>query len=566
MAKTVLKPKCPYCGKPAKEKSHYTVAGDRYSVLECGHELINELLVPPDEQAWMDMLDEWKKKNLVPFEYQIEGVKLMEAADCNVILADEQGLGKTIMAAMLLKRNREKMCPALYVCKSGLRTDVFAKLVRWSGLIPQVITSSKEPPYTDIFDVVIVSIDTLRLLRPDIKEPSDFDKLQAEISGKPIKEQKVLWDDKVCAVFKSIFVDESQTIKNPGSARTQALRKIAMASNNGHKARIIPMSGTMVEKNASEFYVPLNLVHPELFYNPSTYTLEYCAVNPETGKVMGLKNPKRFHELIKPFFIRRTREQVMPELPKVFRQFRLAEIEGGLLEAYIRIVKEFMKDMEDPDINLSQSDILGYLSRMRHITGIAKKDAALRFIEEFMLETEGSRKLVVFLHHVEAGAMLMADLVKLCREADYQPPMYLESAIPAMERPAFVERFKKPENKIMLASTLAACEGLDMQFCTDCLIMERQWNPSKEEQAESRFPRPVVDEFGKLMDRRDVKINAHYLIAAGTIDDFLTDIVEEKRRNVASTLDGVEIEWDETSLQAELAKVLAVKGLNKWKL
>jgi SNF2 family DNA or RNA helicase len=472
------------------------------------------------------------------------------------------------MAAMLLKRNREKMCPCLYVCKSGLRMDVFSKLVRWSGLIPQVIEKSSEMPYTDIFDVIVVSVDTLRLLRPDVKEQSEWDQLQNELAGKKSKNKdlKPKWPDEVCAKFKSIFVDESQKIKNPGSARTQALRKIAAASNNGHKARIIPMSGTMVEKNASEFYVPLNLVHPEMFYNPSTYTLQHCAINPETGKVQGLKNPEKFHEMIKPFFVRRTRAEVMPELPTVFRQFRLAEIEGGPLEAYIRIVKEFQKDMEDPDLRLSQSDILGYLTRMRHITGIAKKDAALKFIEEFLLETEGSRKLVVFLHHIEAGAMLMADLEKLMKEAGYAPPMYLASAVPPLQRPAFVREFQKPENKIMLASTLAACEGLDMQFCTDCLIMERQWNPSAEEQAESRFPRPVVDEFGKLMDRRDVKINAHYLIAAGTMDDFMTDIIEEKRRNVASTLDGVEIEWDETSLQAELARVIMEKGLLKWKL
>jgi hypothetical protein len=50
------------------------------------------------------------------------------------------------------------------------------------------------------------------------------------------------------------------------------------------------------------------------------------------------------------------------------------------------------------------------------------------------------------------------------------------------------------------------------------------------------------------------------------MDDFMTDIIEEKRRNVASTLDGVEIEWDETSLQAELARVIMEKGLLKWKL
>jgi SNF2 family DNA or RNA helicase len=109
----------------------------------------------------------------------------------------------------------------------------------------------------------------------------------------------------------------------------------------------------------------------------------------------------------------------------------------------------------------------------------------------------------------------------------------------------------------MLLSTQAAAEGLNLQFCSDCLIMERQWNPSTEEQAEARFTRP-----GSTADR----VNAHYLIAAGTIDDFFTELVEIKRRNVAQTLDGQEFEWDEKSLMAELGRVAMEKGLRKWKL
>lgn len=571
MAKTVLQPKCPYCGGKAIEQSHYTVGDDTYTVLICGHELINERIIPPDELEWQEMLAEWASKGLRPFQYQIDGVKKIEAADCNAILADEQGLGKTIQAAMLLKRNKERLCPCLYVCKSGLRMDVFVKLMKWSGLHCQVITSGRELPYTDMFDVIIVSLDTLRLLRADVKpDLEDWQILSDELKGKKKKKQgKIIWTDEICAKFKFIVVDESQKIKNPEASRTKALRIIAKAAsaNGNGKVKVLPMSGTMVEKNAGEFFVPLNLVHPELFHHPATFTLQHVAVNPETGKLGGLKNVERFRELTKDFIIRRTRAEVMPELPKVFRQFRSAELEGSDIEVYTKIVKEFMEASEDPEVNLSQSDILGYLSRMRHITGIAKVNAALQFIEEFLLESETNRKLVVFLHHKEAGAILHGKLTKLAMEANYEPPLYLAAAVPPLERPGFVEKFKRPENRIMLASTLAACEGLDMQFCTDCLIMERQWNPAQEEQAEGRFPRPIVDSTGALEDHSDIKINAHYLIAAGTIDDFLTEIVEEKRRNVANTLDGVEtVDWDEASLISQLADTLRRKGLNKWRL
>jgi len=414
-------------------------------------------------------------------------------------------------------------------------------------------------------------MDTLRLLRADCKPSSDHDVIIAQSKGRELpKEPRIIWTDEICAKFKFIVVDESQHIKNPGSSRTKALRKIIAASNDGKKARVICMSGTNIEKHAGEYFMTLNLVRPEIFSNQSQFQIQHCEINPISGKIMGLKNPARFKELTRDFIIRYKREDVLPDLPKVFRQFRLAEMEGNELDAYVKVVKEFQEAMDDPERPMLPTDILGFLSKMRHITGIAKVNAAVGFVEEFLLESE--RKLVIFRHHDIASAALLKKLEKLCKYGDpnvkdgdprakvlnlFNPPLDLHSGLNLDQRSALIDEFRKPENRIAVMSTLAAGEGLNLQFCSDCLIMERQWNPSKEEQAEGRFPRP-----GSEAD----KINAHYLIAAGTIDDFLTEIVESKRRNVAQTLDGVELEWDEKSLIGELARVLSVKGLKKWSL
>jgi len=454
---------------------------------------------------------------------------------------------------LLLRRNPQ-LLPALIVVKSGLRAQWFAEIYRWTGMLAQVITRSTDKPDFDLFDVIIVSVDTLRLVRPDVKPENPYEDAMAERFGKEKKKpKKIIWTDEICAKFKHICVDESQAIKNPGSSRTQAVRKIASLANDGQKARVICMSGTNIEKHAGEYFVTLNLVRPELFSNQSVFQMQHCEINPETGKIGGLKRPERFRELTKDFIIRYKREQVLPDLPKVFRQFRLAEMPEDEVKAYCKIVKEFMDLMEDPEVNLSQSDILGYLTRMRHITGIAKVEAAVEFAEEFLLESE--RKLVIFLHHKQAGAILQAKLEGIMKEGAFNPPLYLNADLDLDQRTKVVEEFRKPENRILIASTLAGGVGLNLQFCSDCLIMERQWNPSAEEQAEGRFPRP-----GSTAD----KINAHYLIAAGTIDDFLTDIVEVKRRNVSQTLDGEEIAWDETSLIGEMVKVLQAKCLRKW--
>jgi hypothetical protein len=110
----------------------------------------------------------------------------------------------------------------------------------------------------------------------------------------------------------------------------------------------------------------------------------------------------------------------MRDLPKVFRQFRLAELGGLNFKPISRSSRSSWKQ-EDPEVNMSQTDILGYLSRMRHITGIAKVDAAVEFSRVL---ARSERKIVVFLHHKQAAAILMAKLSKLCQEAAMCPPCF----------------------------------------------------------------------------------------------------------------------------------------------
>lgn len=548
--KSVLQSKCPYCGKIVKEVSRYTEEGNIAITLECGHTIYKEQIHANEEVEIIS------SDGRTPFPYQWDTVKFIEEADCNGLILHEMGLGKTVIECMLLKRNKD-LLPALIVVKSGLRLQWMAEIIRWTGIMPQVITSSQDKPLFEIFPIVLVSIDTMRLLRPDISGEDESGVYFGSVDEKVSSKKKPLWGDEIIRRFKHICVDESQKIKNPGSSRTKALRLFAKLANDGKKARVVCMSGTNIEKHAGEFFVTLNLVRPELFPQESTYKLYHCEVQPESGKIGGLRDPQRFKELTKDFILRYTRAEVLPDLPKVFRQFRLAEMEGNILDEYIKVVKDFQEYMEDVEKAKNPTDILGYLARMRHITGVAKVNAAAEFVEEFLLERDDDSKLVIFLHHKRAAALLMDKISKVLKEGAFNEPLNLHSGLDLQSRQQVVEEFKKPGNRIMIASTLAAGEGLNLQFCSDCLIMERQWNPSQEEQAEGRFPRP-----GSTAD----KVNAVYLIAAGTIDDFLTQLVEEKRRNVKATLDFQEVTWDERNLIMELARVLSTKGLQRWKL
>jgi SNF2 family DNA or RNA helicase len=86
-------------------------------------------------------------------------------------------------------------------------------------------------------------------------------------------------------------------------------------------------------------------------------------------------------------------------------------------------------------------------------------------------------------------------------------------------------------------------------------MLERQWTPIKEEQAEARFPRP-----GQTASA----ITITYMVAVGTVDEFLAKLVEKKRSFVSNALDGASYEWSESSIIKELAEVLASSGGTQW--
>ena len=111
-------------------------------------------------------------------------------------------------------------------------------------------------------------------------------------------------------------------------------------------------------------------------------------------------------------------------------------------------------------------------------------------------------------------------------------------------------------NRILVASTLAFGEGLNLQSCSDCLLVERQWNPANEEQAECRFVR-----IGQKAD----SVQSTYIIASGTVDEYLTEIVERKREIVARTLSNKELIWNESEIIKELADRIAQAHREKWR-
>lgn len=518
----IIKQKCKECDKIAVEKSRVSFGTTKLITLQCGHVSTEEVLGSAD----YDSIVSSDGKKLMP--YQIEDIKNVEDADAKALLAWEQGLGKTVAIAALFKLHRDELIPAIIVTKTALKLQTHHEIIRWCGVkgyLCQVISSGKELAAPG-FDIYITTYDLL-------KNEKCFDLVRDNI--------------------KFVVIDECQAIKNHLSERAKAVQKICR--NVEH---IIPMSGTPIKNNAGEYFTVLNLIRPRLFPSYVNFIERDCdSYNNGWGyKVGGLKNPEAFKDKTKDFIFRRTKAEVLPDLPKLFRKFYHVELDRKLNKSYAKALDE-LDDLfynEDMDSMERQSNMLAIMSKLRQITGVSKVEQCLDFTTEFLESTD--RKLVIFVHHHNVMTLLMESLKIYCHDNGYNMPLQLSSDLSAEKRQELIMKFKDQDYRILVASTLAAGEGLNLQFCADAVMLERQWNPANEEQGEARFYR-----FGQINS-----VNVTYMLASETIDEYFTDLVEQKRAIVSSALDGKEYTWDQNSLMTELAQVLVTKGKKAWSM
>lgn len=523
---SIIRQECSVCHKIAVEQSRLKLGKTIIIKLACGH-LLHEETLASDKSAYDSIVF---SDGCKPREYQIDAVKFAEESNVRCIIADEQGLGKTIEALSLLRLHPQKLLPVVIVCPSTVKLQWMFEIHRICGngkeFLVQVIQSGKERAMPG-FQVYVITYDML-------KKAEMFDYLPEH-------------------TIKTIIIDECQRIKNHLSDRAKAVQRIAR--NCEH---IIPMSGTPIKNNAGEYFTVLNLVKPTLFPHYQKYLDNYCDYyNSGWGnKIGGLRDVERFHEDTKDIIIRRTKAEVLKDLPSIDRKFHHVELDRKLNKAYAAALQE-LEDMLYGDNSEFEKGTatIAIMSKMRHITGISKVTECIDFVTEFLLSTD--RKIVIFSHHQDVMEMLEAQLNSWLADGGFGKVCKLHSGLNGDERTRLVELFKSDNSRrIMLASTLAAGEGLNLQFCSDAILLERQWNPANEEQVEGRFHR-----FGQLNN-----VSITYMIASGTIDEYFTELVEIKRSIVAATMDKKQIEWNQQSLMKELAEILVTRGKKAWSL
>ena len=557
---TRLQDKCEHCGKVAKVKSELFVQSkneidpdEKYIFLECGHLIIKKIPkgtpfqtliwnVPDDKK---DCKHNWAGKTVCTlcgafkaYPFQVEGMRFIEAAlsiNKGAAVFDEMGLGKTNQACGYLRFHPENL-PVLYIVKSAIKFQWFKQILSIMGdeFVGQIISKSDDILIPGL-KTYIISYDLLVF------------KTRTSKKGKTINQGFDI--TKFDGIIKTVVLDECQQIKNPDSSRTQQVRRIVK-----DKA-VIALSGTPWKNRGSEFFSVLNMLAPTKFSSYGNYIQRWVDTYWDGNKQKegGIRNPEKFKEYIKDIAIRREIADVAIEMPDVNRMRLDIQLDDLSQVTYDDEVSEFVKwynqfILDGTEESVSGIHILAKLARMRHITGLAKIEATEAFAEEFLEDTD--RKLTVFIHHKDVGEILYDNFKK--KFGGELPILKLTGEQSGEERFRVQEQFQSCKRTFLIASTLAAGEGLNLQSCSDAVLHERQWNPANEDQA-------APGRFRRIGSTASI-INVTYATAENTVDDILHGIVERKRLAFHAGMNNSElVSWNENSIAKELAQAIKAK-------
>lgn len=557
---TRLQDKCDVCHKVARTSrelliTHENEPDEKFIYLECGHLLVKKIPkgTPFHSLIWnssdKECVHEFGSKTVCQlcgafklYPFQINGAQFIEqglAVNKGVAVFDEMGLGKTNQSLAYIKFHPESW-PVLYIVKSAIKFQWFKQIISIMGdeFVGQMIAGSNDLVIPGL-KTYIISYDMLVYKERKLK------------SGKVSKQG---FDITKLDFIKTVILDECQQIKNPDSSRTQQVRRIVKDK------QVIALSGTPWKNRGSEFFSVLNMLAPMKFNSYENYIKRWVDIywDGAKSKEGGIKNPKLFKEYIKDIAIRREIAEVMSELPDVNRMRLDVQLDDLSQNTYDDEVSDFVKwynqfTIDGTEDEINGMHILAKLSRMRHITGLAKIEATEAFVEDFIENTD--RKLTIFVHHKDVGSILYDNLVKKFGRNEILI-LKLTGDQSGEERFRIQELFQSCKQAILVASTLASGEGINLQSCSDGIMHERQWNPQNEDQAApGRFRR-----IGSIAS----VINVTFITAEGTVDDILHGIVERKRSHFHNAMNkGEEIKWDQNSIARELADGILKKFKEK---
>lgn len=418
------------------------------------------------------------------------------------ILADDMGLGKTIQILAFLLRQKTKSK------KANLIVVPTTLLFNWKNEV------AKFSP-----DLSILFYHGLKRNK-DTKEFKKFD-LIITTYGTMMRDILILKK----YLFNYVILDESQAIKNPGSRRFKA-STLLRAKNR------LTLTGTPIENNTFDLYAQMDFLNPGFLGNQKHFKDNYSIPidkNRDPIRAAELQN------LITPFILRRTKEQVATELPAKTEDFIYCEPEEEQRKVYDAFRNKYrnylLNKIEDDGIGKSKIYVIEGLMKLRQICDspeilsdkedYGKQSVKVKELIRHIKEKTGKHKILVFSQFVKMLKIIERELK--IENIEYE---YLDGQSTQKARQASVNNFQENENiRVFLISLKAGGTGVNLTAADYVYIFDPWWNPAVENQAIDRCYRIGQDK----------KVIAYRMICKNTIEEKIM-IHQENKRKVAADI------------------------------
>jgi superfamily II DNA or RNA helicase len=446
-------------------------------------------------------------------DYQVEGFEwLARLAHWGVgaCLADDMGLGKTLQALALIL-SRAPGGPTLVVAPTSVATNWMAEAERFAPTLDMKLfgPGDREAMVKEAgaFDVIVVSYGLLQL--------------EAEL----FKDMR----------WHTIVLDEAQAIKNAHTRRSQAV----MALRGDFR---MAATGTPLENHLGELWNLFRFINPGLLGTSDQFNLRFAGpIEKASDKRAELAARTRLRRLTQPFILRRTKAQVLSELPprtEIVLPVELSFDEMALYESLRRDALERIATLQAQvggNAAQKQIQILAEMMKLRRAvcnpvlvapdSGIrsSKLDAFARLVDELL---ENRHKALVFSQFVDHLTLLRRHLDE--RGIRYQ---YLDGSTTIQERKRRVDAFQAGDGDLFLISLKAGGVGINLTAADYVIHMDPWWNPAVEDQASDRAHR--------MGQQRPVTI--YRLVARHTIEEGIVDLHRHKRDLADSLLEGSDV-------------------------
>ncbi|MDP1604819.1 MAG: DEAD/DEAH box helicase [Legionella sp.] len=433
-------------------------------------------------------------------DYQHEGlnwIQFLRKSRLGGVLADDMGLGKTVQTLAHLQYEKEQgrlTRATLIVAPTSLVGNWYEEAMRFTPQLKILIFHGLER-HQDEFDNYDVVISTYGLIQRDKSRFVDYQ-------------------------FYYLILDEAQFIKNARAKTTQIIQQI----NAEHR---LCLSGTPLENHLGELWSLFHFLMPGLLGDVKQFRKFFktpIEKNSDNERQTLLANR------VRPFMLRRTKNQVESELPAKTEMTRMIELDGTQRDLYEAIRMSMEKKVRDAiarqGMGKSHIVLLDALLKLRQVCcdprllsipeaqiahgTSAKLDALMDLIDNLVAE---KRRVLVFSQFTSMLKLIEEEL----KNRQYE---YLKLTGQTQNRQQLVNKFQNGDTPVFLISLKAGGTGLNLTKADTVIHYDPWWNPAAEDQATDRSHRIGQEN----------PVFVYKLITAGTVEEAILAMQDKKRQ------------------------------------